>query len=442
MPSGRRRFRLMLFGRGRCRWPQHANYRSGGRAEERYMPPEWREGRTDTPQVNGDVYSARKGPLLALSRASVRWARRRSRHRASDSRKEHGAPQPNPSSAAALDACGGARRRTSRNSTYARNPKIALTASQHSSRTLPKPLSESSATAEFSTSTCRSGAHFVERAPMCFHRTILFHVATNGKMRVPTLSGNGHFPKISKSFLKVCWVSGAQRRTDTNLPRVHRMRQHTILSTRPHIRQVWTKMEPVAPESRFPRGASASMPSLNCEPAGVGRYHWPEVFGSLMRLSSVASRHPEERLCGGPPACRAHRFGLRDRTSRTDLYFLKEKRRSCFKGRIVATGRRLRERRCHLANDKRARRASRDGSRQADETASALFDCFESPPFDDGRWAFRGLGVADYILRANIQGVATKPGIAEDYLKRDTIAVLTTFLRMSRLGLTILSGWR
>ena len=52
-------------------------------------------------------------------------------------------------------------------------------------------------------------------------------------------------------------------------------------------------------------------------------------------------------------------------------------------------------------------------------TASALFDCFESPPFDDGRWAFRGLGDADYILRANIEGVATKPGIAEDYLERE-----------------------
>jgi hypothetical protein len=46
---------------------------------------------------------------------------------------------------------------------------------------------------------------------MCFHRTILFHVATSDEIRVPTLSGNGHF-KISKSFLKVCWVSGAQRR--------------------------------------------------------------------------------------------------------------------------------------------------------------------------------------------------------------------------------------
>jgi hypothetical protein len=51
--------------------------------------------------------------------------------------------------------------------------------------------------------------------------------------------------------------------------------------------------------------------------------------------------------------------------------------------------------------------------------ASALFECIQSPPFDDGRWAFRGLGDADYILRANIEGVATKPGIAEDYLERE-----------------------
>ncbi len=45
-------------------------------------------------------------------------------------------------------------------------------------------------------------------------------------------------------------------------------------------------------------------------------------------------------------------------------------------------------------------------------TASVLFDCFESPPFNDGSWAFRGLGDVDHILRANIEGVATKPGIA------------------------------
>jgi len=52
-------------------------------------------------------------------------------------------------------------------------------------------------------------------------------------------------------------------------------------------------------------------------------------------------------------------------------------------------------------------------------TASALFECIESPPFNDGRWTFRGLGDGAYTLRANIEGVATKPGIAEDYLERE-----------------------
>src|SRR5712664_2880780 len=51
--------------------------------------------------------------------------------------------------------------------------------------------------------------------------------------------------------------------------------------------------------------------------------------------------------------------------------------------------------------------------------ASELFESIQSPPFNDGRWAFRGLGNSDYILRANIEGVATKPGIAEDYLERE-----------------------
>lgn len=52
-------------------------------------------------------------------------------------------------------------------------------------------------------------------------------------------------------------------------------------------------------------------------------------------------------------------------------------------------------------------------------TATELFERVQSPPFNDGNWAFRGLGDADYVLRANIEGIATKPGIAEDYLERE-----------------------
>ncbi len=52
-------------------------------------------------------------------------------------------------------------------------------------------------------------------------------------------------------------------------------------------------------------------------------------------------------------------------------------------------------------------------------TASQLFELIQSPPFNNVRWAFRGLRDADYVLRASIEGVATKPGIAEDYVERE-----------------------
>jgi hypothetical protein len=52
-------------------------------------------------------------------------------------------------------------------------------------------------------------------------------------------------------------------------------------------------------------------------------------------------------------------------------------------------------------------------------TASQLFERIQSPPFDDVKWAFRGLSDADYVLRASIEGIATKPGTAEDYLERE-----------------------
>jgi hypothetical protein len=52
-------------------------------------------------------------------------------------------------------------------------------------------------------------------------------------------------------------------------------------------------------------------------------------------------------------------------------------------------------------------------------TSSQLFECFQSHPFNDFKWAFRGLPDATYVLRASIEGVATKPGIAEDYVERE-----------------------
>jgi hypothetical protein len=52
-------------------------------------------------------------------------------------------------------------------------------------------------------------------------------------------------------------------------------------------------------------------------------------------------------------------------------------------------------------------------------TASELFESLQLPPFNEAKWVFRGLGDAEYALRANIEGVATRPGIAEDYLERE-----------------------
>jgi len=51
--------------------------------------------------------------------------------------------------------------------------------------------------------------------------------------------------------------------------------------------------------------------------------------------------------------------------------------------------------------------------------AEDLFNCFQSQPFNDEKWAFRGQGKAECLLRASIERVASKPGIAEDYVERE-----------------------
>lgn len=51
--------------------------------------------------------------------------------------------------------------------------------------------------------------------------------------------------------------------------------------------------------------------------------------------------------------------------------------------------------------------------------AAELFECIQSPPFSNAKWAFRGLSDADYVLRASIEGVAIRPGVAEDYVERE-----------------------
>ncbi len=52
-------------------------------------------------------------------------------------------------------------------------------------------------------------------------------------------------------------------------------------------------------------------------------------------------------------------------------------------------------------------------------SASELLAIIQSPPFNDARWAFRGQGDAESLLRAGIERVASKPGIAEDYVERE-----------------------
>ena len=49
-------------------------------------------------------------------------------------------------------------------------------------------------------------------------------------------------------------------------------------------------------------------------------------------------------------------------------------------------------------------------------TARELFDKLAS--FSASKWAFRGQG-KDWRLRATIDRVATKPGVAEDYVMRE-----------------------
>lgn len=52
-------------------------------------------------------------------------------------------------------------------------------------------------------------------------------------------------------------------------------------------------------------------------------------------------------------------------------------------------------------------------------SASELLAIIQSPPFSDARWAFRGHGDTDWLLKASIERIATKPGIAEDYVERE-----------------------
>ncbi len=51
--------------------------------------------------------------------------------------------------------------------------------------------------------------------------------------------------------------------------------------------------------------------------------------------------------------------------------------------------------------------------------AADLFNRIQSPPFNTAKWAFRGHGGAEYLLKASIERVGSKPGIAEDYVERE-----------------------
>jgi hypothetical protein len=51
--------------------------------------------------------------------------------------------------------------------------------------------------------------------------------------------------------------------------------------------------------------------------------------------------------------------------------------------------------------------------------ATDLFNCIQLPPFNDPKWAFRGQGDAECLLRASIERVASHLGIAEDYVEQE-----------------------
>src|SRR6202044_3658398 len=52
-------------------------------------------------------------------------------------------------------------------------------------------------------------------------------------------------------------------------------------------------------------------------------------------------------------------------------------------------------------------------------SVSDLLGIIQSPPFNDARWAYRGQGKSSWRLKASIERVASKPGIAEDYVERE-----------------------
>jgi hypothetical protein len=51
-------------------------------------------------------------------------------------------------------------------------------------------------------------------------------------------------------------------------------------------------------------------------------------------------------------------------------------------------------------------------------SVSELFECLQSPPFNDAKWAFRGQST-DRLLTASIERIAIRPGVAEDYVERE-----------------------
>jgi hypothetical protein len=52
-------------------------------------------------------------------------------------------------------------------------------------------------------------------------------------------------------------------------------------------------------------------------------------------------------------------------------------------------------------------------------SAAELFKIIQSPPFDEARWAFRGQGDAERMLRPSIEWVASSPQIAEHYVEAE-----------------------
>ena len=121
--------------------------------------------------------------------------------------------------------------------TLRKKPQDRVNSVAASSRTLPKPLSELSATSKSIDFNLPKQCTFVKSHTCAFHRTILFHVRRTAKSATNSL-GNGHF-KIFKSFLKVCWVSGAQRRDRYQFASGARSAGNIpIVWTRPHVGKI------------------------------------------------------------------------------------------------------------------------------------------------------------------------------------------------------------